>query len=72
MSTDRSAKDTELVKMPSTGMTMSLMREVVMLEKAPPMMTPTAMSITLPRAMKVLNSAKKPEVLSAIIRFPFV
>ena len=49
------------------GMTMSLINEVVMLEKAPPMMTPTAMSITLPRAMKVLNSARKPEVLFAIV-----
>ena len=72
MFTDSSANETELVKMPSTGITMSLMREFVMLEKAPPMITPTAMSMTFPLAMKVLNSARKPEVFSAIIRFPFV
>jgi hypothetical protein len=38
----------ELVKIPRRGMVVSLMRGVVMAEKAPPMMTPTAMPITFP------------------------
>ena len=37
-------------------MMMSAVRESAMALNAPPMITPTAMSITLPRAMKVLNS----------------
>ena len=40
------------------GMMMSLTMEVVILPNAPPMTTPTAMSITLPRMAKVLNSSK--------------
>ena len=60
------------VKMPRMGMAMSLTREVVMPEKAPPMMTPTAMSITFPRAMKVLNSARKEFFFSEAIKaIPF-
>ena len=51
-------------KMPRMGLRMSLTRELVMAEKAPPMMTPTARSITLPRAMNLRNSAKKPVVFS--------
>ena len=38
-----------------TGMTMSLTSELTMLLKAPPMITPTAISITLPRMMKFLE-----------------
>ena len=41
------------------GLMISLTREVVMELKAPPMMTPTARSITLPRAIKDLNSWMK-------------
>ena len=41
------------------GMMMSLTNEDTILPKAPPMMTPTAMSITLPRMAKALNSLKK-------------
>ena len=37
---------------------MSLTRDVVILPKALPMTTPTAMSSTLPRMAKALNSAK--------------
>ncbi len=37
----------------------SFTREVEILPNAPPMMTPTAISITLPRAIKVLNSPMK-------------
>ena len=46
------------------GMITSFTREVEILPKAPPMMTPTAMSMTLPRAMKVLNSPRKPFAFS--------
>mgnify|MGYP003294102451 CR=1 FL=1 len=38
------------------GMNTSLTREVVILPKAVAMITPTAMSITLPRAINSLNS----------------
>ncbi len=44
--------------MPSTGLMMQSMREVMMPLNAPPMMTPTAISITFPRAMNCLNSPK--------------
>ena len=39
-----------------TGMTTSLTREVTMAVKAPPMMIPTARSMTDPRLMNSLNS----------------
>ena len=58
-------------KMPRMGLMMSLTRELVMALKAPPMMTPTARSRTLPRAMNCLNSAIKPLVLD-IGRFAFL
>ena len=45
------------------GLRISLTREVVMLLKAPPMMTPTAISSTFPLAMNWRNSARKPVVL---------
>ena len=46
-----------LVSSETTGMMMSLTREVVILPKAPPMTTPTAISSTLPRMAKALNSS---------------
>src|SRR5699024_5421597 len=46
-------------RMPMTGMTTSLTRELTMAVNAPPMMTPTARSMTLPREMNCLNSAQK-------------
>ena len=44
--------------MPSSGMKMSLTRDVVILPNAPPMITPMAMSTTLPRMANALNSSK--------------
>jgi LemA protein len=41
---------------PITGMMMSSVSDATILPNAPPMMTPTARSITLPRAMNSLNS----------------
>ena len=41
---------------PMNGMNTSLTRDVVILPNAPPTMTPTAMSSTLPRVMKSRNS----------------
>ncbi len=38
------------------GITMSLTKESTIFPKAPPMMTPTARSITLPRTANALNS----------------
>lgn len=40
------------------GMTMSLTRELTMEVKAPPMMMPTARSMTEPRLMNSLNSLR--------------
>ena len=42
------------------GMMMSSVIEETMVPKAPPMMTPTARSITLPLAMNSLNSCTMP------------
>ena len=50
-------KSIPLVSTETTGMMMSLTREVVILPKAPPMTTPTAISSTLPRMAKALNSS---------------
>ena len=44
------------------GLMMSFTRELVMALKAPPMMTPTAISSTFPLAMNWRNSARKPVV----------
>ncbi len=41
-----------------SGVMMLLVSAVTIDVKAPPMMTPTAMSITLPRLMNSLNSSK--------------
>ena len=41
---------------PRMGLMTQSMREVMMPLNAPPMITPTAMSITFPRAMNCLNS----------------
>ena len=46
------------VSMEMSGMMISLTSEVVILPNAPPMTTPTAMSMTLPRMAKALNSSK--------------
>ena len=52
-------KSTPPVSREIRGMMASFTREVEILPNAPPMMTPTAISITLPRAIKVLNSPMK-------------
>ena len=44
--------------MDTMGMIMSLVRDVVIVENAPPMITPTAMSITLPLRANSLNSLR--------------
>ena len=62
----RSAKEFSRTKMPMMGMMMSAVRESAMALKAPPTMTPTAISITLPRAINCLNSATNPLFFSAI------
>ena len=41
------------------GMTTSLTRELTMSVNAPPMMTPTARSMTFPREINCLNSVQK-------------
>src|SRR5699024_6095453 len=56
------------VNSPRTGLMMSLTREVVMELKAPPMTTPTARSMTLPRMAKALNSRKNFFMLSYVLR----
>ena len=55
----REEKLTPPRRMPRRGVIISETRELTILEKAPPMMTPTARSTTLPRLMKVLKSSKK-------------
>ena len=52
---------------PMTGMKMSFTREVTILVKVLPMMTPTAMSITLPRMMNSLNSDTMPFFFSMFL-----
>ena len=44
------------VRAPSRGIRMSLTREVTILLKAPPIMTPTAMSMMFPLRINALNS----------------
>ena len=44
--------------MPTTGIMRSLTSELMILLNAPPMMTPTARSMTLPRLMKSRNSLR--------------
>ena len=46
-------------RIPMIGVMMSETSELTILEKAPPMITPTASSTTLPRLMKALKSSKK-------------
>jgi hypothetical protein len=49
-------KSTPPVTTPIGGMMMSSTSDLTMVEKAAPMITPTAMSITLPRSANSLNS----------------
>src|SRR6185312_4243674 len=49
-------KSTPPVTTPIGGMMMSSTSDLTMVEKAAPMMTPTAMSMTLPRSANSLNS----------------
>ena len=49
-------KSTPPVTTPMGGMTMSSTSDLTMVEKAAPMMMPTAMSTTLPRRANSLNS----------------
>ena len=51
------------IYIPREGITTSSIREFVIFENAPPIITPTAISITFPRAIKVLNSVRKPDAL---------
>ena len=46
---------------------MSLVSEVTMAVNAPPMMTPTAMSMTLPRMMNSLNSLMNLFICSPLV-----
>ena len=55
---------------PMMGMSISFTREFTMAVNAPPMITPTAMSTTLPRVMKALNSLAN--LLSFIISISFI
>src|SRR5215216_2641919 len=58
------AKSMRPVKRPTTGIRMPSTSEVTILVKAAPMTTPTARSMTLPRAMKSRNSLTKPELFA--------
>ena len=53
---NRLVKSTLPVAREMTGMMMSLTSEVTMVLKAPPTITPTAISMTLPRMINSLNS----------------
>ena len=50
------------VKREIAGVTIFVTRLLTIPEKAPPIITPTARSITLPFEIKSLNSLKKPVV----------
>ena len=54
------AKSLPFVIRPIRGITRSLTTDVTIFWKAPPMITPTARSITLPRIAKSLNSLRNP------------
>ena len=56
----RSVKLIPPINNPITGITTSFTKEVAIAVNAPPMMTPTARSNTLPREINSLNSAIKP------------
>ena len=58
----RLVKLTPPTRRPTRGMTISLTREVTIEPKAPPMITPTARSMTLPRLMNSLNSVAKDDL----------
>ena len=65
----RSAKFTPPIIFPIGGMMMSLTTEATILPNAPPMMTPTAMSITFPRNANALNSCNM-LIVYLVFRFP--
>ena len=58
-----SEKSTPPSSMPSGGIMTSFTSDVVILPNAAPMMTPTAMSTTLPRIAKSLNSLSMPTAI---------
>jgi hypothetical protein len=53
------------ISLPITGMMMSLTSESTIFPKAPPMMTPTAKSSTLPLMAKSRNSCIMPMKMSS-------
>ena len=55
----RLVKSTPPASKPTTGMMISLTRELTMAVKAPPTATPTARSTTEPRLMNSMNSLRK-------------
>src|SRR6266478_2797065 len=61
---NKSVKLTLPMTLPIGGMMMSLTTEVTILPKAPPMITPTARSTTLPRIANSLNSLIIPMTVS--------
>ena len=56
----KSLKSTLPISIPIGGIRISFTNDVTILPKAPPMITPTAISITLPLSAKALNSFKNP------------
>src|ERR1017187_6121750 len=66
---NKSLKLTLPIALPIGGMMMSLTAEVTILPNAPPMITPTARSTTLPRIANSLNSLSIPMTVSP---FPLV
>ena len=63
----KSVKSTRPKAKPKGGMMMSFTNEVTILPKAPPTITPTAMSITLPRMANSLNSFKNLLIVNYIL-----
>lgn len=62
----RFEKSTPPKIIPIGGMMMSDTKEATILPKAPPMITPTAMSTTLPRSAKALKSFKKLDIIKPL------
>ena len=66
----RVVKSTPPKRAPMTGMSRSFTRDWTMAVNAPPMMMPTAISITLPRVMNALNSETIPFFSIAFFSLP--
>ena len=68
---NRSVKSTPPIKIPRGGMMMSFTTEDTILPNAPPMITPTAMSTTLPRRANALNSVKNFPMSCCFLSYAF-